>query len=278
VAGSILGNRVLRREDPKFLTTGGVYVDDMNEPMLENAAHVTYVRSSLAHGKILGIDASAALEMPGVLGVYTAADLGLEAGPSPFNPMVKRGLLATDKVRYVGEPVAVVVTEMANQGEDAAEAVIVDYEARPAVVDLEEAMTSTNLIYDEAGSNVVFDSTALGMPDLTGDEFFADCEVKVTARYVNQRIAACPLEVRGSSVAWVDGRLHQWLSTQGAQSARDTIKAANGLTDEQIRVITPDVGGGFGARSPATPRRRCSVSSRRRSTGRCGGARRARRT
>jgi carbon-monoxide dehydrogenase large subunit len=248
VAGSILGNRVLRREDPKFLTTGGVYVDDLTEPALENAAHVTYVRSPLAHGKIVSIDTSGALEMPGVLGVYTAADLGLEPAAGPFNPMVKRGLLAIDKVRFVGEPVAVVVTELANQGEDAAEAVIVEYDALPALVDLEEAMTSSTLIYDEAGSNVVFDSTALGMPDLTGDEFFADCEVKVTARYVNQRIAACPLEVRGSSVAWVDGRLHQWLSTQGAQSARDTIKAANGLTDEQIRVITPDVGGGFGAK------------------------------
>ena len=253
MAGSILGNRVLRREDPKFLTTGGVYVDDMIEPMLDNAAHVTYVRSSLAHGKILGIDSSAALEMPGVLGVYTAADLGLEDGPSPFNPMVKRGLLASDKVRFVGEPVAAVVTEMANQGEDAAEAVIVDYEALPVLVDMEEAMTSTNLIYDEAGSNVVFDSTALGMPDLTGDEFFADCEVKVTARYVNQRVAPCPLEVRGSAVAWIDGRLYQWLSTQGAQSARDTIKAVNGLGDDGVRVITPDVGGGFGAKITCYP-------------------------
>jgi carbon-monoxide dehydrogenase large subunit len=167
--------------------------------------------------------------------------------------MVKRGLLATDKVRFVGEPVAVVVTEMANQGEDAAEAVIVDYEALPAVVDLEEAMTSSNLIYDDAGSNVVFDSTALGMPDLTGDDFFAGCDVTVTARYVNQRVAPCPLEVRGSAVAWVDGRLFQWLSTQGAQAARDTIKAVNGLGDEAVRVITPDVGGGFGAKITCYP-------------------------
>src|SRR5687767_3031190 len=106
MAGSILGTRVLRLEDPKFLTTGGVYVDDLREPALENAAHVTYVRSTLAHGRLVSIDTTVACQMPGVLGVFTAADLGLEAGPGPYNPMVKRGLLAIGKVRFVGEPVA----------------------------------------------------------------------------------------------------------------------------------------------------------------------------
>ena len=129
VAGSILGNRVLRKEDPKFLTTGGKYVDDLlDEPLLANAAHVTYVRSSVAHGVITNIDTSAALAMPGVIAIFTAADLGLQPVPSPFNPMVARGLLAIDKVRYVGEPIAAVITELSNQGEDAAEAVIVDYD------------------------------------------------------------------------------------------------------------------------------------------------------
>jgi carbon-monoxide dehydrogenase large subunit len=95
VAGSILGNRVLRKEDPKFLTTGGIYVDDMlDEPLLAGAGHVTYVRSTLAHGRILSIDTSAALEMPGVLAVYTAEDLGLQPVPSDFNPTIARGHLA----------------------------------------------------------------------------------------------------------------------------------------------------------------------------------------
>ena len=117
MAGSILGNRVLRKEDPKFLTTGGVYVDDLlDEPLLAGAAHVTYVRSTVAHGRILDIDTSAALAMPGVIAVYTAADLGLEPVPATFNPTVARGLLAIDKVRFVGEPVAVVVTETARAG------------------------------------------------------------------------------------------------------------------------------------------------------------------
>ena len=97
MAGSILGNRVLRKEDPKFLTTGGKYVDDLlDEPLLATAAHVTYVRSSVAHGVITNIDTSAALAMPGVIAIFTAADLGLQPVPSPFNPMVARGLLAID--------------------------------------------------------------------------------------------------------------------------------------------------------------------------------------
>ena len=259
MAGSILGNRVLRKEDPKFLTTGGMYVDDLlDEPMLAGAAHVTYVRSSVAHGVLLGIDASDALAMPGVIAVYTAADLGLTPIPSDFNPTIARGMLAIDKVRFVGEPVAVVISETREQGEDAAEAVIVDYDILPAVVDIEESLAGGTLLYEETGSNVVFDTMVLGMPDNTGDAFFEGCEVVVKGRLLNQRVAPCPLEVRGSAVAWVtadDGseRLHQWLSTQGAQGALGTIAKVNGVEASQVKVITPDVGGGFGAKISCDP-------------------------
>ena len=254
MGGSILGNRVIRKEDPKFLTTGGEYVDDLiDEPLLKGAAHVTYVRSTVAHGRITGIDASDALSAPGVIAVYTAADLELQPMPAAFNPGAKRTLLASDKVRFVGEPVAAVITETREQGEDAAEMVIVDYDVLPALVDMEEAMTSSTLIFDDCGSNVVFDTTALGMPDNTGDAFFEGCEVVVKGRFINQRVAPCPLEVRGSAVAWVDGRLYQWLSTQHAQGAKDGIKAALGLDEAQLRVITPDVGGGFGAKIGVYP-------------------------
>jgi len=255
VAGSILGNRVLRKEDPKFLTTGGVYVDDLlDEPLLQGAAHVTYVRSTVAHGTIVSIDASEALAMPGVLGVFTADDLGLQPMPSDFNPMVARGLLAIGKVRFVGEPVAVVVSETREQGVDAAEQVIVDYDVLPALVDVEQAMASTTLLYDSAMSNVVFDTTVLGMPDNTGDAFFDGCEVVVKGRFVNQRVAPAPLEVRGAAAAWgPDGRLHEWLSTQGAQAAKETIAKANGVESAQVKVITPDVGGGFGAKITCDP-------------------------
>ena len=255
MAGSILGNRVLRKEDPKFLTTGGVYVDDLtNEPLLAGALHATYVRSTIAHANILSVDVSDALQSPGVVAIYTAQDLQLEPVAATYNPAVKRTLLASGKVRYVGEPVAVVLTELANQGEDAAEKVIIDYDMLETLVDMEQAMTSTTLIYEDCGSNVVFDSTALGMPDNTGNMMFANCEIVVNGRFVNQRVAPCPLEVRGSAAAWdSNGRLVQWLSTQHAQGARDVMQGSNKLNAEQIRVITPDVGGGFGAKIGAYP-------------------------
>jgi carbon-monoxide dehydrogenase large subunit len=254
MGGSILGNRVLRKEDPRFLTVGGKYVDDLlDEPLLKGSAHVTYARSTVAHAKVLSIDVSDAKNMPGVIAVYTAADLGLEATPNGFNPAVARTMLASTKVRYVGEPIVAIVSETREQGEDAAETVIVDYDVLPALIDMEEALASSTLIYEEAGSNAVFDSTALGAPDLTGDEFFKDCEVVVSEKINNQRVAPCPLEVRGSAVAWVDGRLYQWLSTQHAQGCRDVLAGVNGLEPGQLRVITPDVGGGFGAKIGTYP-------------------------
>jgi len=248
--GSILGNRVLRKEDPKFLTSGGKYVDDLyDEPMLQGALHVTYVRSSVAHGRIQSIDTSDAASMPGVVAIFTAESLGLQPVPAAFNPMVAHTLLASDKVRYVGEPVAVVVTETREQGVDAVEAVIVDIDPLEALIDVEAAMMSSTLIYEGAGSNVVFDTTVLGIPENTGEAFFAGCEVVVTGRFMNQRVAPCPLEVRGAAAAWgPDGRLNQWLSTQHAQGAVDPLAAANGVDKSLIRVRTPDVGGGFGAK------------------------------
>ncbi|MEO6123650.1 MAG: xanthine dehydrogenase family protein molybdopterin-binding subunit [Ilumatobacteraceae bacterium] len=251
MGGSILGNRVLRKEDPKFLTVGGTYVDDMDEPLLAGAAHVTYVRSQVAHGTINSIDIADALNMPGVLAIYTAADLELQPSPAAFNPTVTRTMLASGKVRFVGEPVAAVVTETRVQGEDAAGAVWVDVDPLEVLIDVEQSMNSTTLIYEDAGSNVVFDTTALGMPENTGDAYFADCEVVVKGRYLNQRVAPCPLEVRGSAAAWVDGRLHQWISTQHAQGVKDAVVATNGVDPADVRIITPDVGGGFGAKIAA---------------------------
>jgi carbon-monoxide dehydrogenase large subunit len=249
MAGSILGERVQRKEDPKFLTTGGVYVDDLQDDRLAGAAWAVYVRSTVAHGTILSVDAEEARSMPGVIAVHTAESLGLQPVPSPFNPAVSRTLLAGDKVRYVGEPVAVVVAETIEQGTDAAESVFIDIDVLPAHVDPEAAVNSDNLIYEAVGSNAVFDTTALGMPENSpAADFFADCEVVVNGRFLNQRVAPCPLEVRASAAAWVDGRLHQWLSTQHAQGATGPMAGVNGVEPSQVHVITPDVGGGFGAK------------------------------
>lgn len=247
--GSILGNRVQRKEDPKFLTTGGVYVDDMDDERLAGAARAHFVRSPIAHGTILSIDTDDAAAMPGVIAVHTAESLGLEPTPAAFNPAASRTLLASGKVRYVGEPIAVVIAETAEQAADAAEAVFADIDFLPALIDLDEAMTSETLIYESAGSNVVFDTTALGMPENTdAEEYFAGCEVVVDGRFMNQRVAPCPLEVRGAAATWIDGRLYQWVSTQHSHGAKAPAAAANGVDEDAIRIIAPDVGGGFGAK------------------------------
>src|ERR1700720_4448826 len=137
---SILGTRVIRTEDPRFLTSGGVYPPDGEDEQLAGACHVHFVRSAVAHARITGIDVSAALEAPGVIAVFTGADLAElppMAPPMPgmINPERGQPLLARDVVRYVGEPVAVVVTEGRYQGEDAADLVDVDYDVLKPVID-----------------------------------------------------------------------------------------------------------------------------------------------
>ena len=250
MAGSVLGEKVLRKEDPRFLTEGGMYLDDLKHPLLEGAAYVVYARSQVAHGVIVDIDISEAENLPGVIAVHTAETLGLEPAPSNHNPAVARTLLARqgDKVRWVGEPVVAVVAETYEQATDAAQAVFIDIDPLPAVVDLREALTSDTHLYEAAGGNAVFDSTVFGAAVNSGEDFFADCEVVVTVDALNQRVAPCPMEPRAAAAAWQDGRLHEWVSTQHAQGVRAQVAKANGVTEEEIHIITPDVGGGFGAK------------------------------
>jgi carbon-monoxide dehydrogenase large subunit len=157
--------------------------------------------------------------------------------------------LADSRVRFVGELVAAVVSETPEQGADAAELIWPDYEPMPALIDIAEAMTDEHLLFPEVGTNV-----ALALSFGTTDEFFDGCEVVVTEQLLNQRVAGCPLEVRSSAAAWgEDGRLHQWVSTQAPQQARDDIAAFLGIEVEQMHVIAPDVGGGFGPKIGTYP-------------------------
>jgi carbon-monoxide dehydrogenase large subunit len=246
-AGSILGTRVLRVEDPGFLTRGAVYTDDLVDERLAGAVHATFVRSPVAHARITGIDPSAATGTPGVVAVLTADDLGEVPDQKPMMPMYPAGmtqsLLARGVVRFVGEPVAVVLTDDRWSGEDAAELVAVDYEPLPAVVDLRDALTGEVLLYPEVGTNVVFAKD----PDEDAD-LFAGCEVVVSREIVNQRVAAAPLEVRAAAAAWDGGRLTLWMPNQGAQGSKSSVRGMLGLDDEAVRLITPDVGGAFGAK------------------------------
>lgn len=248
---SVFGDRVVRVEDPKLLTVGGTYVADLRIPELDGACHVTYVRSTMAHARIASVETEDARRAPGVLGVFTAADLDLAPLPasSPmFNAAMTRPFLAIDAVRFVGEPIAVVLTERPEQGADAAELVWADYDPLPAVVEPVDAATDAVVVHEAAGTNTVVNLSFGRTEDL-----FDACEVVVTQEVINQRLAAVPLESRAAAAAWIGGRLVQWASTQHAHGARDAIARVYGLDPGEVRVITPDVGGGFGAKIGAYP-------------------------
>jgi len=245
---SILGTRVVRIEDPRFLTGEGTYI--VNLPM-PGALHLTFVRSSMAHARITGIDASEALSMPGIRTVWTAADIDLEpAGPA--NGMMNKAMLfpylASDTVRFVGDLVAVVVSEDKTLGIDAAETVIVDYEPLPVVLDMNDSFSNRVLLHPDAETNVVLTFAAR-----SNDDIFADCDVVVDLDIENQRVAPAPMEVRSCVASWDGTRLTQWACSQGAHGARDGLAEVFGLEKSQVRVITPDVGGGFGAKSGVYP-------------------------
>ncbi len=252
---SILGTRVVRTEDPRLLTEGGTYVDDLRIPELAQAARVTFVRSPIAHGVITGIDTSAAKDAPGVVAVLTVADMddlpppppdsgmtGTEGAPLPLGGKWSEPLLAIDRVRFVGEPVAIVITDDRYQGDDAAELVSVDYAPLPAVVGFNGALAGESLLFPDAGSNVAV-STGFSADNAA----FEGCEVVVTRELINQRLAPVPLEGRAVAAEWKNGKLTVWASTQNAQISR-FILTALGLDPANIRVVAPDVGGGFGAK------------------------------
>jgi carbon-monoxide dehydrogenase large subunit len=239
-----------------LLTVGGTYVDDLRIPELQQSARVTFVRSPIAHGLIKGIDTSAAKDAPGVVAVLTVADMtdlpppppdsgmtGTEGAPLPLGGRWSEPLLAIDKVRYVGEPVALVLTDDRYQGEDAAELVSVDYEQLPAVVGFDGALGGDSLLFEDAGTNV-----AVSTGDLDGDAAFEGCDVVVEGVTTNQRLAPVPMEARAVAAEWADGKLTVWLSTQNAQISRFILAGAMGLDPANIRVVAPDVGGGFGAK------------------------------
>ena len=255
---SILGTRVLRIEDPRFLTTGGIYTADVTDERLAGACHVHFVRSTVAHARIGAVDVSAALTAPGVVAAFSGADLAA-AGLSPVTPQMPginehmtQSLLATDVVRFVGEPVAVVVTEHPYQGEDAAELVDVDYDALPPVVDMATAADgSAGLLFPAAGTNV---AASFGDAGALDQGLFDGCDVVVSRTIANQRVAPAPMETRAAAAVWdAEDRLTAWIPNQGAQDTRGALAGLLAVDPAQVRVITPDVGGAFGAKFGADP-------------------------
>jgi carbon-monoxide dehydrogenase large subunit len=246
-SGSILGNAVRRLEDPRLLRGEARYVDD-HAPA--STLHVAFVRSTMAHAKLVAVDTSDAATMPGVALVATHETLGLAdfQGFVMLPPALNRPPLARGVVRFVGDIIAVVVAETRAQAVDAAEAVIVDYEPLPAVVDPEAALAEgAPLVFPEHESNLAIELNFGEDPTI-----FDEADMVVEGRFVNQRVAVMPMEGNAVLVEpQADGSLVVTVSTQGAHAVRGSLAGALGMEAEQVRVIAPAVGGGFGAKTGA---------------------------
>ena len=244
-SGSILGNPVTRVEDPRILRGEATYFDDLAPA---GTAHVAFVRSTIAHARVTSIETSEAAAMPGVIAVHTSQTLPLEPvqGFVMLPPVFSRPPLADGTVRFVGDIVAVVVAETRAAAVDAAELVVVDYDPLPTVLDPEAALADgATLLFPEHGSNLAIefnfgeDATVLDGAD-----------VVIRGRFINQRVAPVPMEPNGILVEpGDDGALVVTVPTQSPFGIRDTLAGALGLEPEQVRVVAPAVGGGFGAKT-----------------------------
>ncbi|MGD8586169.1 MAG: xanthine dehydrogenase family protein molybdopterin-binding subunit, partial [Chloroflexota bacterium] len=259
MATRFFGERIRRNEDPRLLMGQALFVDDVNLP---NMAHAAFVRSPYAHARLNGIDKSWALEQEGVIAIYTADDLGnywrkgpLNVSPPPIEGLVfherTHPILAKGKVRYVGEPVAIVIAENRYLAEDAVAFVDVDYDPLPAVVDLEKALESdATLIHEDVGSNVA--SHCVQQRYAASGESYA--EARARADFVIKRDffydhgAAAAMENRGIVAEWntLTRRLTVWDTTQAPIPIRNGLASMLGLAESQVRVIAPFIGGGFG--------------------------------
>jgi carbon-monoxide dehydrogenase large subunit len=249
--GSILGHPVKRTEDVRLITGAGLYADDV--PLRDDSLHAVFFRSHVPHARIVSVDTSAAGAAPGVVAVHTAESLGL-GGRKGFPAVADaftRPELATAKVRFVGEPVAVVVATSRDAAADAAALIDFQYEELPAVVDVAAAQApDAALLFEDAGSNVCFQS-----PPAEGEDPLAGAEVRVRLAFHNQRVAAVPMEPN-ALVAQPDGErgaLTVWASSQGAFAVRGVVCGALGLAQDAVRVISADVGGGFGPKFSVYP-------------------------
>jgi len=244
MAGSLLGSRVPRVEDPDLVRGRGAFVDNLR---VADTAHAVFVRSPLAHGRIASVDTTEAANVPGVLAVHTGHTLGDAPAPTfgYTNEQAARTALARDRVRFVGDPVALVVARTQAQAVDAAELVDVVYEPLPAVVDVEAALAEgAPLQFDDIPGNIA----ASRSDDVAGDPLAGAAHV-VRLRMENQRVAAAPME--GHAVLarpTADGLVVQ-VGTQHPHAARDLIADYTGLERHQVRVIAPHVGGAFGAKA-----------------------------
>jgi carbon-monoxide dehydrogenase large subunit len=243
----LIGQKIRRTEDPALLLGTSAYTGDLPVQALEAA----FVRSSVAHARITGIDVDDARAMPGVAGVYVAADFGpLPAfAIIPVPEVAQRKPIASDVVRFVGEIVAVVVADTLAQAVDAAEQVVVDYEPLDVVVDVEDAVAEgAPVLFPEIGSNAVI---RMGSPE--PDDLTVGADIVLDVWFDNQRIAVAPLETNNILVEPHGDGLVVHASTQSPHTLRNGLAGLLGLTPDQVHLIAPAVGGGFGAKSTPDP-------------------------
>ena len=252
-----IGASVKRKEDYRFLTGAGQYTDDINQP---HQTYAVFLRSPHAHAKIKSIDAAAAMKAPGVVAIYTGADLPATVGGLPCGWLItstdgtpmkepKHPLLAQGKVRYVGDQVAIVIAESIAQAKDAAELIEVDYEVLPAVVDTATAAKAKTAVHDEAPNNVCY-VWALG-DKAAVDAAFAGAAHVTKLDFVNNRLIPNAIETRAcvASYARSDESYTLYTTSQNPHVERLLMTAfVLGLPEHKVRVIAPDVGGGFGSK------------------------------
>ncbi len=250
---TMIGAKIHRREDPRLVSGHGRYIDDFKR---QGTVYAAFVRSPFAHARITSIDTSEARRAPGVLAVLTARDFeGVLSGAAPVAPafvaekktVPDRLPMARDEAVYQGEPVAMVIAEEQYQAVDAAGLVAIDYEQLPAVMDLEKAMqpdspkAHTNLP-DNIAWDFVYSADA--------SDAFAEAEVTVKERIWQQRLAPTPMEPRGVMAEYApeDQEMTIWMSSQNPHFIRLFVGGAMGMPESRVRVISPDVGGGFGSK------------------------------
>src|SRR4051812_30325740 len=250
----VLGTRMLRKEDARLLTGEARFVDDLDVP---GALHLALVRSPYAHARIKAIDAAAAKAMPGVTAVFTGPELREQwGGPMPCAWPVTADMknpehfpVALETACYVGDAVAVVVATTEAAARDAVDAVSVDYEELPAVIDLEEALAGNVLVHESLGTNVSYTWELTPDPDAV-EQAFANAAHTVSERYIQQRLIPSAIEPRGVCVVPQPhgGDYVVYSATQIPHILRVMLAATLGISEAKLRVIAPSVGGGFGSK------------------------------
>lgn len=259
MSASTFGSGIRRREDPRLITGAATYTDDIVVPGM---LHAAMLRSPYAHAKIAGIDTSAAADAPGVVAVYTGADLEGELGAAPCAWLLPNAdlkiadypCIAKDTVRYVGDIVAVVVAESQYQASDALERIDVDYEPLDAVVDPKASVADgAPQLHGEIQNNQAFHWTVTGGGDIA--QAFDSADVVVKETIVQQRLIPNAMEPRGALASYkkATGELTLWNTTQNPHIVRFLCSLVCGVPEDRLRVIAPEVGGGFGSKIAVYP-------------------------